>query len=144
MKKKLMIAGSIFAAALALGLGAITAVAEGPLQAPETKLIIDGKKPAQFNHQTHVTMGLDCGTCHHDADHKPLSAEAIAAMSNAKVLSCVSCHNSTFSNKDLQKPKDVFHARCKECHKTGYKGKTGPSGCVDCHIKKEKKAIEGC
>lgn len=144
MKKKLMIAGSIFGLALTLGLGSLSAYAEGPLKAPETKLIIEGKKPAQFNHQTHIKMGLNCETCHHDAEHKPLNADAIATLSNAKVLKCVSCHNTNFSNKDLQKQKDVFHARCKECHKAGHNGKKGPSGCTDCHIKKEKKAVEGC
>lgn len=144
MKKKLMVTGSIIAAALTLSLGTISALAESPLKAPETKLIIDGKKPAHFDHQTHLKMGMDCGVCHHDGEHKPLTAEAIAAMTDGKTLNCMNCHNSSFSNKDLQKQKDVFHARCKECHKAGYKGKTGPSSCTDCHIKKEKKAVEGC
>lgn len=144
MTKKLIIAGSIFAAALTLGYGALSASAGAPLKAPETALTIDGKKPAHFSHPTHLKLGLDCGTCHHDGEHKPLTSEAIAAMPDVKGLHCVSCHNSTFANMALQKEKDVFHARCKECHKAGYEGKTGPTGCLDCHIKQVKKAVEGC
>lgn len=143
--KKVMIAGSIFAMTLALGSVAVTAVAGGPLKAPENELTIDGKKPARFSHATHVILGMDCGGCHHDGGHKPLTPEAIAAMPDAKGLRCVSCHNGAFSNQELQKPKDVFHARCKECHTAGYQGKTGPTACGDCHIKQAvKKAVEGC
>jgi len=144
MKKRMLIAGSMVAAALTLGLGALTVSAEGPLQAPDRELTIAGKKPAHFNHSTHLKLGLDCGVCHHDDQHQPLTAAAIAALPDAKGLTCVSCHNSTFGNKELQQPKEVFHARCKECHKAGYEGKTGPSGCLDCHLKQQKKAVEGC
>lgn len=144
MKKKLMLTGTIFAVALTLGFGTLSAMAEGTLKAPETELTIEGKKPAHFSHPTHLKLGMACGTCHHDGEHKPLTAEAIAILPDAKSLTCISCHNSTFVKPDLQKQKDVFHARCKECHKSGYEGKTGPSSCVDCHIKKAKKAVEGC
>ncbi|MDD5757552.1 MAG: cytochrome c3 family protein [Desulfobulbaceae bacterium] len=144
MKKQLMMTGSIFVATVFLGLGSLSVLAAGTLKAPETEVTIEGKKPAHFNHQTHLKMGMTCGTCHHDAEHKPLTAEAIAVLPDAKGLACVSCHNSTFAKQELQKQKDVFHARCKECHKSGYEGKTGPSSCVDCHIQKVKKAVEGC
>lgn len=141
MKKKLMIAGAFFAVALTLGAGALAA---SQLQAPETELTIAGKKPAHFSHSTHLKLGLACGICHHDGEHKPLTADAIAALPDAKRLSCVACHNKTFAKQELQTPKEVFHARCKECHKAGYKGKTGPAGCLDCHVKETKKAVEGC
>ncbi len=144
MNKKLMIAGSIFAVALGLGLGAVAVSAADALKAPQAELTIAGKKPAHFSHPPHLKLGMACGVCHHDGEHKPLSAEAIAALPNAKQLSCVGCHNGAFTNPDLQKVKDVFHARCKECHKAGYEGKKGPGGCIDCHIKQEKKAAEGC
>ncbi|MBU4154466.1 MAG: cytochrome c family protein [Proteobacteria bacterium] len=143
MKKTVMI-GAILGLALTIGIESLSASAGDSLKTPATELVIDGKKPARFNHTTHVTLGLNCGTCHHDAEHKALTAEAIAALPDTKALSCITCHNSSFSNKDLQKQKDVFHARCKECHKTGHNGKKGPSGCADCHIKQEKKAVEGC
>lgn len=144
MKKRMMIAGSLVSAALIIGLGALSVSAGSPLQAPDGELTIAGKKPAHFSHPTHLQLGLACGVCHHDGEHKPLTAEAIAALPNAKSLTCVSCHNATFGNKALQQAKEVFHARCKECHKAGYEGKNGPSGCLDCHIKQEKKAVEGC
>ena len=144
MKKKLMLVGAMAAVAFALGLGTFSAFATGTLKAPESEITIDGKKPARFNHATHLQMGLGCGTCHHDGEHKALTAEAIAALPDAKQLHCVSCHNETFAKPELQKQKDVFHARCKECHKAGHEGKKGPSGCVDCHLKQPKKAVEGC
>lgn len=144
MRKKVLIAGTIFAAALTLGLGTLSASAGGGLKAPETGLTIAGKKPALFSHPTHLNLGLECGACHHDGEHKPLTAEAIAALPDAKGLGCVSCHNSTFSSAELQKPKDVFHARCQKCHQAGYKGKSGPTACTDCHLKKVEKAVEGC
>lgn len=142
--KKIMIVGSIFATAVVLGLGTFSASATDPLKAPETEMTIDGKKPARFSHPNHLQLGLACGSCHHDAEHKPLTAEAIAVLPDAKQLRCIACHNSTFAKPELQNKKEVFHARCKECHKTGYEGKKGPSGCVDCHIKQPRKAIEGC
>ncbi len=144
MKKKIMIVGSIFAAALVLGLGVFSASATDPLKAPATEMTIDGKKPARFSHPSHMQLGLACGVCHHDAEHKPLTAEAITALPDAKQLHCVSCHNSTFAKPELQNKKDIFHARCKECHKTGHEGKKGPAGCTDCHVKQAKKAVEGC
>ena len=88
------------------------------LTAPVDELIIDGKKPARFPHQG-------------------LSAETIAAMDNGDALRCVSCHNANHPDKKLQKAKQIFHARCKDCHKAGYEGKNGPTKCTGCHIKKK-------
>lgn len=144
MKKRVLVAGSMLAVALTLGLGALSVSAAGPLQAPEKEITIDGKKPAHFNHSNHLQLGVTCETCHHDAEHQPLTAEAIGALPDGKQLNCVSCHNASFANTELQKAKEVFHARCKTCHQSGYEGKTGPTGCTDCHIKKARKAVEGC
>ena len=47
---------------------------------PKEAITIDGKKPAKFNHQTHVDLGVKCGHCHHDGEHNPLVSEAIAAL----------------------------------------------------------------
>jgi len=111
--------------------------------APQHEITIAGKKPARFDHQKHLAQGMKCATCHHDKDHNGLTAEAIKAMADTKSLQCVSCHNKSFANPDLQKEKDVFHARCRECHKAGYNGKYGPKNCSACHIK-ERKKLEGC
>ena len=92
-----------------------------------------------------------------------LFRSAIAGLGNTDGLQCASCHNAKFANAKLQKPMDVFHARCKTCHATGVNGKKGPTGCIACHTaaaaapaqadtpaaapapaKKKGKAVEGC
>lgn len=141
MKTSIICSGVVLGALIFLGLGSIVAGAQ--TVAPADEITIDGKKPARFNHQVHTGMGLSCAVCHHDKDHNPLTPEAIGAITDTKVLNCVSCHNSEFPRQELQKAKDVFHARCKTCHQEGYQGKKGPGKCSDCHIKK-KKGYEGC
>ena len=136
--------GAAILSVVAIGLWVGSGIADTPLAAPKEEIVIKGKKPARFPHATHLEMGLECGVCHHDAEQKPLSADAIASLGDPAQLSCVSCHNNDHPNKKLQKAKDVFHARCKDCHKAGYEGKKGPAKCTDCHLKKKKKAVEGC
>ena len=138
-------------ASVAMGLfliSSMTVSAEGDgLRAPSEAVTIDGKKPVKFQHSVHTALGLECGACHHDAEHQPRTKEAIAGLESAAELACVSCHNQNFANKKLQKKKDVFHARCKVCHKAGVEGKKGPVKCSGCHVKTVKKsapAIEGC
>jgi hypothetical protein len=106
------------------------------VKAPEAEIIIKGeKKSARFSHPVHLGLGVTCGQCHHDSQHQPLTDSDIAAMENAQQLSCATCHNKDFSDPKLQTIKDAFHARCKECHKQGVDGKTGPTKCTDCHVK---------
>ena len=142
MKKRGTWLKAVVMAVVMMGFGTVMAQAENPAGAPQDEIIIDGKKPARFMHTTHIDLGLSCATCHHDQDHQPLNEDAIKALPDASVLQCVSCHNSDFANAELQKAKDVFHARCRTCHQEGYQGKNGPKKCSDCHIK--KKAYEGC
>ena len=120
------------------------AAEEGKGIAPQQEITIAGRKPARFDHQKHLAQGMKCAVCHHNKDHNGLTAEDIKAMTDKKSLECLGCHNKSFAKADLQKPKDVFHARCRECHKAGYNGKTGPSNCSACHIKKERRKLEGC
>ncbi len=138
---KQVVAGAVVAAMIITAGVQLSNAAEG-LKAPAEKIVIKGKKPARFNHSIHIEMGLNCARCHHDGDHKPLTAEAIGVLPNADQLKCVNCHNSKFANKKLRKLKTIFHARCRDCHKEGYNGKKGPTKCNSCHVK--KKAIEGC
>jgi len=106
------------------------------LKAPETEIIIEGeKKSAKFSHPVHLNLGVACGQCHHDSQHQPLTDTDIAVMENGQQLSCANCHNKDFSDPKLQTPKAAFHARCKECHKQGVDGKTGPTKCTGCHVK---------
>ena len=143
MKVTTICSGVIVATTMFLGLSSILVQAEAQTVVPEGEITIQGKKPARFDHQTHLGMGLSCAVCHHDQEHNPHTADAIGAIPDVAQLSGESCHNSDFPVKDLRKPKDVFHARCKTCHQEGYQGKKGPKKCSDCHIKK-KKAYEGC
>lgn len=107
------------------------------LKAPEAEIIIAGeKKSARFSHPVHLNIGVDCGQCHHDSDHQPLTDKNIEAMDTGEQLLCASCHNKDFANPKLQTPKAAFHARCKECHKQGVDGKQGPTKCTGCHVKK--------
>ena len=127
---------------LALGIGA--AQANDPIKAPSEPITITGKKPVQFNHTSHLDIGIACADCHHDEQHSPRTAETIGAMPDRGALQCASCHNSDFANPELQKRKTIFHNNCKTCHKTGLNGKKGPTKCSGCHTKKKRKAIEGC
>jgi len=138
MKNSRMIKiGVVLAALFIAGFSVRTLSAEaGGLTAPEQTITIEGKKPAHFNHATHLGLSMACGQCHHNGEHQPLTAEDIAALPDGSGLHCVSCHNDTFANQALRKAKDVFHGRCRACHKAGYNGKSGPTNCNGCHIKK--------
>lgn len=125
---------------IALGLGTASfitgVVAAGSATAPQAEIIIKGeKKSARFSHQVHLKLGVECGQCHHDRGHQPLTDSAIAAMEDSKRLSCTTCHNKDFSNTGLQSIKNAFHQRCKECHKQGVDGIKGPTKCTGCHVK---------
>lgn len=142
MKKKTLM---MLAMATMMALGQTAAA--GTLQAPNDAVTIDGKKPVQFQHKVHLGQGLECGACHHDATHQPLSAEAVGAKAAAADLQCVKCHNADFANEKLRERKDIFHARCQGCHKAGVNDKKGPTKCAACHGAKDKapkKKLEGC
>ena len=139
------ITGMVFFAVAVTGFIGHYAPANAKTKMPKKEITIEGKKPAKFNHKTHMKLKLTCGACHHNAKHEPLSAEAIEDFPGGEKLLCATCHNKDFANPKLQKKKDVFHARCKTCHKTGIDGKKGPTKCSACHPKKKRKtAIEGC
>jgi len=112
------------------------AAGEKVIKAPDAEIIIKGeKKSARFSHPVHMDLGVACGQCHHGSEHQPLTDNEIGAMKNTAGLQCSSCHNKDFANPELQTPKAAFHARCKECHKQGVGGKTGPTKCTACHVK---------
>ena len=170
MKKTMIALTMIWAAGLTVtmnDLNAAPAAAGGKITAPIQELVISGNKPARFSHAKHTALGLNCGTCHHDAKHQPLTEAAIAGMPKPDCLRCATCHTATFANEKLRKPMDVFHAGCKTCHTDGLNGKKGPTSCAACHTApaaatgqkaapavaapaptapavKKPKAIEGC
>jgi hypothetical protein len=134
--KKIGLLVVLVLSAMWLFAGTSFAAGEEGMKAPEAEIIIAGeKKSARFSHPVHLELGVACGQCHHDSKHQPLTDKEIAALENGAKLHCASCHNKDFSNPELQSPKDAFHARCKECHKQGVDGKTGPTKCTDCHVK---------
>ena len=86
-----------------------------------------------FNHKTHCDpadaggMGVACNTCHH----------TVKEGETPKSCSSEECHSAT----STPKIRDAFHQQCyKGCHKTknAEEGKTAPTKCSACHIKKEE------
>jgi len=144
MKTTLIRTGTVVAMALygllATGMVTVAVAASEPAE----QLVLQGKKPARFNHNIHTVLGMECGVCHHDQKHAPLTAEAIGAVTDPATLRCLSCHNEQQPKQELRQAKDIFHAQCKTCHQEGFKDKKGPTKCTDCHLKSDKKALEGC
>lgn len=137
MKKNFVVYCLSCAVVLASPLVSVVAGSENETPGyPKEEMVIEGKKPARFDHVKHLENGLSCGTCHHNKDHEEMAGEDIASMENTGQLQCVGCHNESFSNAKLNKAMSVFHAQCKECHKKGMDGKKGPTTCDGCHIKK--------
>jgi hypothetical protein len=134
MKKTVIALTMMCAAGLTISMLDLHAAAEAgkKVTPPTQELLIKGKKPVLFSHAKHAAVGLDCATCHHDAKHQPLNEAAIGAGERGH-LQCAACHNAKFANAKLQKPMDVFHARCKTCHTAGVNGKKGPTACTACH-----------
>ena len=127
----------IFAlAALWLFAGNSSAAQAKGITAPQEDIVIAGeKKSARFPHQVHLDLGVTCGQCHHDSKHQPLAEKDIEALESGQQLNCVNCHNKDFADPKLQTMKNIFHARCKECHRQGVAGKKGPTKCSSCHVK---------
>ncbi len=141
MKKT--ITATLLAMGLLVGLGTSAPTAQAATT-PDKVITIDGNKPARFDHAVHLRLGVSCGQCHHDASHQPLDEAAIKAMAEPGNLHCETCHKQDFANAKLRQRKDIFHARCKECHQQGVAGKKGPTSCNACHLSKPRKAVEGC
>ena len=129
----------------AFGTAVVSGEEKTPLTAPDKEIVIEGKKPAKFNHASHSALNISCGSCHHDASRQPLSQDAIASMPEGDQLHCASCHTEGGAAEKFTKRKDIFHKTCLECHKTTEGDKKGPTKCSGCHLKKKKKkALEGC
>jgi len=121
-----------------VGIKSAATAETGGLTTPDQEITIAGKKPARFDHNKHLALGVTCGQCHHDGEHNALTEEAILAMDSPNKLQCANCHNPEFANEKLNSVKLAFHGNCKECHKQGVGDIKGPTKCTDCHIKKEK------
>ena len=56
-------------------------------------------------------------------------------------MKCDECHkNANFAKSANEWTKEQGHALCRDCHKKN----NGPTGCTKCHIKKQRRKLEGC
>jgi hypothetical protein len=129
MKKAILVLAAVAFLATAIFSGAIAA------DAPESFTIdyLQNKKPpVKFPHLKHSKdNGIECNVCHHKLKE------------GADPRACKKCHVKGAVTKvdegDAPDPcfnekctKNIFHERCKGCHKE--KGK-GPTKCKECHVK---------
>jgi hypothetical protein len=94
-------------------------------QAPETlKLghVEEVYQAVTFTHQMHSLIAEECGVCHH---HAPAG----------QTPACSKCHLASAASKESKAPglKDAYHGQCIGCHK---EIEMGPTGCMECHVKK--------
>ena len=79
-------------------------------------------EPVAFSHEMHSVLTEDCGDCHHHSEA-------------GQTLPCGKCHPATLGSKKAGPPglKDAYHGQCIACHK---EMEMGPTGCMDCHTKR--------
>jgi len=111
-------------------------------------------KPTTFDHAMHVDVAA-CAVCHHHTTGTPLPADSgcITCHGNSgptAEVACASCHAANpcdpevrqqtasaatiFHGGDRTGLKRAYHLNCMGCHKE----MGGPTGCEDCHPKKER------
>ncbi|RJO66167.1 MAG: hypothetical protein C4523_13900 [Myxococcales bacterium] len=93
---------------------------------PEVSILYhltDFYAPARFTHKAHTDYASGCGDCHHHS--KPIEPTP----------PCRECHGESL--KDLSRPglKGAYHRQCMGCHQSSG---SGPLGCNDCHVGREK------
>ncbi len=82
-------------------------------------------EPVTFAHGMHSLIAEDCGICHHHSE-------------SGQTLACNKCHAASLSSKEssILKLKDAYHRQCIGCHK---EAEMGPTGCMECHVKRSTK-----
>jgi hypothetical protein len=108
------------------------------IENPDEQIIIEGGRPAVFDHDTHLGYGVKCGGCHHKSKDVPFTDQEVISQSSGKTLHCVYCHNEKFKNEKLRNLKTVMHKHCKGCHQKGIDGAKGPVRCFGCHKTKKE------
>ena len=86
MKTSVTLTGTVLAMAMYGLLGSGTVTVANAASEPAAEIVLQGKKPAHFNHKTHTALGMECGVCHHDQKHAPLTTEAIGAVTDPATL----------------------------------------------------------
>ncbi|EPR41967.1 Cytochrome c, class III, conserved region [Desulfovibrio sp. X2] len=91
--------------------------------------------PVKFNHDAHVSLGLDCTACHHRYENGTNVLDPSELLDGTTPGTCDSCHggDKPAGGLGLQA---AFHKECIGCH-AGHgpdpKIKGGPRACAGCH-----------
>ncbi len=117
-------------AAVALLVGLATSAAALEVSLGDEVIVLktyEGVKPASFPHRDHQQF-LSCTSCHHVRE-------------NVMVIDrCISCHNETMPNAELNSLKAAGHGLCVTCHKkVTAEGGAAPRRCSSCHPLEIKK-----
>jgi hypothetical protein len=127
---------TIILTALALTVGLVIGSYAGGEKTDESSSTVSGPEtltldhlteiyqPLEFSHGMHSLISEDCATCHH---HSPAGLTP----------SCNKCHQvSAAQGASMPALKDAYHRQCIGCHK---EAGTGPTGCMECHVKRVSK-----
>jgi hypothetical protein len=132
------------------GLNGPSAFAEG-IKKPGTivlKHIMDQYGPVTFNHEMHVAIAGNCGTCHHQHDEKikaactechALSAGAFKPSAKQGFAPCSACHADPLPDMPAMPGlKVALHKKCFPCHVGMNDLGSSPEACTKtCHAKKK-------
>jgi hypothetical protein len=111
------------------------------------KHIMNQYGPVTFNHEMHVGIAGNCGTCHHQHDEKvkagctechSLSAGAFKASAKHGFSPCNSCHADPSPDMpEMPGLKVALHKKCFSCHLGMGELGASPGACTKtCHAKK--------
>ncbi len=112
------------------------------------KSIMDQYGPVTFNHEMHVTIAGNCGTCHHQHDEKikaactechALTAGAFKPSAKKGFAPCSACHTDPLPDMpEMPGLKVALHKKCFSCHMGMGDLGSSPDACVKtCHAKKK-------
>ncbi len=90
------------------------------------------RKPALFPHRKHQGM-FECANCHHGMDS---DGKQLPYTEGMEIQHCVTCHNPSMDNPQLNSLMLAAHTRCKGCHRkiVAESGTAGPiDKCIGCH-----------
>ena len=146
---RLLACTAVVSLALLGGLNGSPATAEG-ITMPGTiviKHLEDRYGPVTFNHEMHVGIAGNCGTCHHQHDEKvraactechSLSAGAFKATAKHGFSPCNSCHSDPMPDMpEMPSLKVALHKKCFSCHVGMGELGSSPGACVKtCHARK--------
>jgi hypothetical protein len=132
------------------GLNASPVRAEG-VSKPGTivlKYLVNQYGPVTFNHEMHVAIAGNCGTCHHQHDEKvkagctechALNAGAFKPSAKKGFAACSSCHSDPMPDMpEMPGLKVAFHKKCFSCHVGMNDLGSSPEACTKTCLAKKK------